>query len=898
MKTVYGTTGSRDLSSVSLLELESDVASVDEQVAERAPPVWLSRARRAGSAALVMLAMTGAAIGTSRAGSAADHAAAAHAATGAVSAATGDDAAAPALLLSLGEDDAASSSFEVKTITIEELSERPEVRSFLGRHNASGNFGKLSDYLPGKLVFKVWPERVAGSLGDDAADGLVAVNIKSTAGGSDWVASWLVVTTLTGELKHFAPTFVASFGENEEDTPHTTQMHTCALKPLKTAKNAESAGGAAGEGFGETYDGSWAERAGLVAAAGGSHTKLLLAGDNGTREAGPILTFDLETGDWDELGEGVTSNCHDVQWARGAGASALTSGAPAYWGPNQGGNEGVVLRSVASGDKLCTIDLSALVSDINHAQFVRNDSMIYISSRLSDAVVKVDISDACGSDDDKDDDGAIMSVIDEAVWTVGGDDGTFVIVDAQGAAHDPGFTLFDGQHNAEYFGTTASGFEEVMLMDNQFDYGDSTRLLVLHVDEANSVAYVDFEMDLHTHMPIYGDLDRLPSGNLLAVYTRGMERSIGPLQRDNSTTGPSVSDDDGGTDDADRTARDTDGRKAARAADDKSTSPASSHDMLAPIRLDRDDDGVDGVNGSLTRAAGYNPQFGLRVFEVVRETKEVAWQLDVIGSDCPFDDEMPGGGPLCLDNAWQAYSVERMCVVGSNARPARPCPRSSRVAPLGSGRFASRPLTRSSTVLRGRLTRLLLLADRLFAASPAQLPRAARRTRVARVHDELVRAQVDGRFADGRAALGDGLVLRALVHGVPVDQGAQRGGRALARHARRQRQRAHARRGHVRLPAALAGEQGSGPALRRRRDGARRLARRAHAARDQPLRRGHQQGARHRRVQLDAAGAMMRRRRARVVCAWRVGAWCRRPGEDGEQKATFLEGRDTNAPHV
>ena len=44
-------------------------------------------------------------------------------------------------------------------------------------------------------------------------------------------------------------------------------------------------------------------------------------------------------------------------------------------------------------------------------------------------------------------------------------------------------------YRAVHFGTTASGFEEVMLMDNQFDYGDSTRLLVLHVDEANSVAY-------------------------------------------------------------------------------------------------------------------------------------------------------------------------------------------------------------------------------------------------------------------------------------------------------------------------------------------------------------------------------------------------------------------------
>ena len=102
----------------------------------------------------------------------------------------------------------------------------------------------LLKYLPGKLVFRLWPNRAAEALGADAVDGVVAVNIKADGGsvfepGNDkWISSWLVVTTLRGELLHFSPTFLAASARADGTVgtlppTHATLMNTCALKPHK-----------------------------------------------------------------------------------------------------------------------------------------------------------------------------------------------------------------------------------------------------------------------------------------------------------------------------------------------------------------------------------------------------------------------------------------------------------------------------------------------------------------------------------------------------------------------------------------------------------------------------------------------------------------------------------------
>ena len=103
-----------------------------------------------------------------------------------------------------------------------------------------------------------------------------------------------------------------------------------------------------------------------------------------------------------------------------------------------------------------------------------------------------------------------------------------MIVDSDGKTHDPGYSLFQGQHNVEFYGHNDEGLEEIMLVDNQYGSTRSSRLLVINVDASAGApggtgcfARVDWELDLHAHMPVYGDFDRLPSGNFLGMCVDG-----------------------------------------------------------------------------------------------------------------------------------------------------------------------------------------------------------------------------------------------------------------------------------------------------------------------------------------------------------------------------------------
>ena len=69
------------------------------------------------------------------------------------------------------------------------------------------------------------------------------------------------------------------------------------------------------------------------------------------------------------------------------------------------------------------------------------------------------------------------------VWTVGGMNGDYVLYDLDGTKYHAGHSLWVGQHNAEYFGD-----DEYMMFDNQYEQGESSRMLVVEIDEA---AFVD-----------------------------------------------------------------------------------------------------------------------------------------------------------------------------------------------------------------------------------------------------------------------------------------------------------------------------------------------------------------------------------------------------------------------
>ena len=80
---------------------------------------------------------------------------------------------------------------------------------------------------------------------------------------------------------------------------------------------------------------------------------------------------------------------------------------------------------------------------------------------------------------------------------------------SDGTVAPPGTVVFAAQHNAEYFGEG-----EYLLFDNHGDAGGS-RLLALRVDERARRARVVWEHALGVVSDVFGDHDRMPTGNSL-----------------------------------------------------------------------------------------------------------------------------------------------------------------------------------------------------------------------------------------------------------------------------------------------------------------------------------------------------------------------------------------------
>ena len=132
--------------------------------------------------------------------------------------------------------------------------------------------------------------------------------------------------------------------------------------------------------------------------------------------------------------------------------------------------------------------------DVNHVQLVHGDAVAYVSSRLTNAIYKVDVA-AGGT----------------TVWVCGGEHGEFELVDAGGTRYPKGYSLWHGQHNAEYFGeyVNAAGalVHQVMMFDNQYEQGASSRMLVVEIDEAALVATVVWEWSVGAYTKV-GERER------------------------------------------------------------------------------------------------------------------------------------------------------------------------------------------------------------------------------------------------------------------------------------------------------------------------------------------------------------------------------------------------------
>lgn len=119
-------------------------------------------------------------------------------------------------------------------------------------------------------------------------------------------------------------------------------------------------------------------------------------------------------------------------------------------------------------------------------------------------------------------------------WIIGSANGTMKLVDFDGTVYEPGTAEYDtvyggskalwsGQHNLEYFGE-----KEFMMFDNAFDctgadawnsdgagFVGNSRMLIVEVDEEENTATLVWEYKMGYNTSIYGDADRLPTGNIL-----------------------------------------------------------------------------------------------------------------------------------------------------------------------------------------------------------------------------------------------------------------------------------------------------------------------------------------------------------------------------------------------
>ncbi len=138
--------------------------------------------------------------------------------------------------------------------------------------------------------------------------------------------------------------------------------------------------------------------------------------------------------------------------------------------------------------------------DVNHAQLLENDTQALISEHGSSQIIWYNFTH---HNLDK------RSV----VFTIGGDDGTWPIVDFDHSVQwPPGTSVWKGQHNAEYMGE-----DEIWMMDN-LGLGNVSRLLIARLDHANHKVYLEWEYNLGVKTHDFGDADPTPSGNVLGAF--------------------------------------------------------------------------------------------------------------------------------------------------------------------------------------------------------------------------------------------------------------------------------------------------------------------------------------------------------------------------------------------
>ena len=368
-----------------------------------------------------------------------------------------------------GDDDTSGQEAYVERIVgMDTFIASSSVRQFLATRGVypdePGTKWALHHYVPRKLIIQYWPDRVEGAIGASAKGGYVAFNIARFNGSSTdtlIIASYNVVMSLDGD----DITISATMRENsnhESTVLGGERLHFCGFK-LRSP---------------DTF---------------------LLAGDNGTIEEGPAFLWNWKTDTYNQLAAGTRLNCHDIQWStKNQGADG------SIWGPMLTANH-IGEINVTTGETMKNIEIDDC-TDANHVQLVEDDAYAYVSCRKTNSIKKIHIEDGY------------------VEWTLGGTDGDFDLYDLSGNKYEAGHSLWHGQHNAEFFGsnpTESDGGDaqyEIFMFDNEYQQGHSSRLLIVSYDTSSMTAREEWDFDVGAYTAVYGDNDRLPSGNVLGTF--------------------------------------------------------------------------------------------------------------------------------------------------------------------------------------------------------------------------------------------------------------------------------------------------------------------------------------------------------------------------------------------
>ena len=379
-----------------------------------------------------------------------------------------------------GDDDggmfiAPNRSVALRTITMSAFLKFPKVVEFLAARGdkegvdltdplsaiESGSEAQmklLAQYLPTFMTVELNNNVAAGSLGVPALGGHVVFNVFSDG---SFPASWLIVMTVQGVLEQVVPLRVSP----------------------DQGVDAMFLGGV------KNYD---------------EDTLLLLTNKNGTG-AGNLWLWQWRKDVWTQKLGGAEVGTHDMQMAASGKEAVWTIGYAFEAATTTSANcANVTLRDFSTGAQMHLISTSegapfssSVKLDENHIQMISNDSEAIISLRKLNAFGKYEVTETGG----------------HQKWMIGGEYGQWPIHDfKRGVTYPPGADVWMNPHNVEKVSD-----DEYFIYDD-YGLGNHSRLLIVRVDETNENASLVWEYGLDSRQEEFGDMDPLPTGNILGCY--------------------------------------------------------------------------------------------------------------------------------------------------------------------------------------------------------------------------------------------------------------------------------------------------------------------------------------------------------------------------------------------